>query len=359
MRLFVSYDAVEDYNGSPAAPGCTLSRAAQQSWRDVAGRLHPAAQSWDDLQAGLMAARADGLEPAVSISGYGSPHATPGWDQPIPDTTTLAGWWEYHCGVEGVLNAVSRLPAPDRPHLWEAVNEPDSFTIYKGNAGSTDESCAVTPVSDIAGAAKAACAYVAAAQEIHQFAGHEDDTVIAGVFTHPDPAYLKPYAELLGAQLPGASYPATWAVHDYDDVTTSYAGADPSQPTQLQSFDEALAADSGAGARDLWVTETGTLLTNHAVAGDCPAAGVDAAGTLGACVNGQTARQVNDAAGFFKLPAAGTAVPITHLFWYQWAGESNWDSGLSDGTGQPRAAWCAFYGSGACTGSPSVSTTPG
>jgi hypothetical protein len=353
VRLFVKYDAVEEYNGSPTAPGCTLSRVAQQPWADGAGRLHPAGESWNDLQAGLLAAHADGLEPVVSITGYGSPNATPSWVQPIPDTTTLAGWWQYRCGVEGVLNAVNRLPAADRPHLWEAVNEPDSFSIYKGDAGSTDESCAVTPVSEIAGAAKAACAYIAAVQEIHQFAGHAGDTVIAGAFTHPNPAYLKPYAALLVAVLPGALYPPTWAVHDYDDVTASYAEA-PS--TQLQSFDQSLAADSGAGARDLWVTESGTLLTDHLVAGHCPAAGVDAAGTLGACVNGQTERQVSDAAGFFNLPAAGTAVPITHLFWYQWAGEANWDSGLSDGTGQLRAPWCAFYGAGACTGSPSVST---
>jgi hypothetical protein len=356
VRLFVAYDAVEEYNGSPTAPGCTMSRVAEQAWRDGAGRLHSAAESWNDLQAGLVAARVDGLAPVVSIAGYGSPNATPSWAQPVPDTTTLAGWWAYRCGVEGLLNAVSKLPAADRPHAWEAVNEPDSFSIYRGNAGSTGASCAVTPVSDIAGAAKAACAYILAAREIHDFAGHAADTVIAGVFTHPTPAYLQPYAALLAAHLPGSSYPATWAVHDYDDVTASYAGP---VSTHLQAFDRALAVDSGGGARDLWVTETGTLLTNHVVTGHCPAAGVDAAGTLGACVNGQTARQVNDAAGFFDLPAAGTAVPITRLFWYQWAGEVNWDSGLSDGTGQLRAPWCAFYGTGACTGSPSVSTSRG
>jgi hypothetical protein len=355
-RLFVAYDAVEEYNGSPTSPGCTLSRVAQQSWRDGAARIHSAGESWNDLQAGLLAAQADGLQPVVSIAGYGSPEATPSWDQPVPDTTTPAGWWEYHCGVEGVLNAVSRLPAADRPHIWEAVNEPDSFSIYNGNADSTDESCAVVPVSDIAGAAKAACAYILAEQEIHHFAGHAGDTVIAGVFTHPNTAYLKPYAALLAAQLPGALYPATWAVHDYDDVTAAYARP---VPTHLRAFDQALAADSGGGARDLWVTETGTLLTSHLVTGDCPAAGVDAAGTLGACVNGDRTRQADDAAGFFDLPAAGTAVPITHLFWYQWAGETHWDSGLSDGSGQLRAPWCAFYGSGACTGSPNVSTNPG
>jgi hypothetical protein len=274
----------------------------------------------------------------------------------VPDTTTVAGWWEYHCGVQGVLNAVSKLPTADRPHIWEPINEPDSFSIYKGNEASTDESCAVVPVSDISGPARAACAYIVAANQIHQFADHADDTVIAGVFTHPDTGYLKAYATLLGALMPGAMYPATWAVHDYDDVTASYDGP---VSSSLRRFDRALAADSGGGARDLWVTETGTLLTNHRVTGDCPAAGVDAAGTLGACVNGQAARQVNDAAGFFALPAAGSAVPITHLFWYQWAGEANWDSGLSDGTGQLRAPWCAFYGSGACAGSPSVATTPG
>jgi hypothetical protein len=356
VRLFVAYDAIEEYNGSPTSPGCTLSRVAQQSWRDGAGRLHGAGESWNDLQAGLLAARADGLAPVVSIAGYGSPEATPSWDQPVPDTTTPAGWWEYRCGVEGVLNAVNRLPAADRPHIWEAVNEPDSFSIYNGNADSTDESCAVVPVSDIAGAAKAACAYILAEHEIQHFAGHASDTVIAGVFTHPNTAYLKPYAALLAAQRPGALYPATWAVHDYDDVTASYARP---VPVHLRAFDQALAADSGGGARDLWVTETGTLLTSHLVTGDCPAVGVDAAGTLGACVNGDGARQANDAVGFFNLPAAGTAVPITHLFWYQWAGEMHWDSGLSDGNGQLRVAWCAFYGSGACTGSASVSTNPG
>jgi hypothetical protein len=354
VRLFVFYDAVEEYNGSPTSPGCTLSRVAQQAWRDGAGRLHAAGESWGDLQAGLLAARADGLQPVVSITGYGSPNATPGWVQPIPDPTTVAGWWEYRCGVQGVLNAVSKLPAVDRPHIWEAINEPDSFSIYRGNEASADESCAVVPVSDISGPAKAACAYVMAANEIHQFADHANDTVIAGVFTHPDTAYLKGYTALLSAQEPGALYPATWAVHDYDDVTASYAGP---VSTSLRPFDRALAVDSGGGARELWVTESGTLLTNHRVTGDCPAAGVDAAGTLGACVNGQATRQVSDAAGFFALPAAGTTVPITHLFWYQWAGEAHWDSGLADGTGQLRAPWCAFYGSGVCTGSPSVATT--
>jgi hypothetical protein len=355
VRLFVAYDAIEEYNGSATSPGCTLSRVAQQAWTDGAGRLHRRAEGWDDLDAGLQAAHRDGLTPVVSIAGYASPNAIPSWDQPIPDPTTVAGWWEYYCGVQGALNAASKLPAVDRPHIWEAVNEPDGFAVDNGNPDSTDESCAVTPDSQLAGAAKAACDYLIASREIRHFADHGADTVIAGVFTHPSVSYLKPYAALLAAQSPGAAFPTTWSVHDYGDVTSSYAAP---VATHLQQFDQALATDSGGAARDLWITEAGTLLTDRTVAGGCPAAGSDAAGTLGACVNGQVTRQAASATGFFDLPAAGTAVPITHLFWYQWQGESNWDSGLTDGTGQPRVAWCAFYGSGTCAGSPLVAQAP-
>ena len=187
VRLFVAYDAIEEYNGSPTSPGCTLSRVAQQPWTDGAGRPHPRAESWDDLDAGLVAAHDDGLTPVVSIAGYASPNAIPSWDQPMPDPTTVAGWWEYYCGVQGALNAASKLPVVDRPHIWEAVNEPDGFAVDNGNPDSTDESCAVTPDSQLAGAAKAACDYLIASPRDPPVRRSRDDTVIAGVFTHPSP----------------------------------------------------------------------------------------------------------------------------------------------------------------------------
>jgi hypothetical protein len=71
-------------------------------------------------------------------------------------------------------------------------------------------------------------------------------------------------------------------------------------------------------------------------------------------VNGNAARQALAADAFFALPQAGVAVPITHLFWYQWQGEFNWDSAIVDAAGLPRAPWCAFYGSGVCNGDPSA-----
>ena len=96
------------------------------------------------------------------------------------------------------------------------------------------------------------------------------------------------------------------------------------------------------------------LLNSRTKLGSCPISGTDPAGTVGACINGNAAAQRADIAAFFSLPRAGVSVPITHLFWYEWKGEINWDSGLLDAAGAPRSAWCAFFGSGNCTGSPNA-----
>ena len=348
-RFFVAYDAVEEFNGSTTSPGCRFSRALTERWTDAAGRLHHAGQSESDLRVSLIEAHADGLIPVVAIAGY-IPTAMPAWDQPAPDPTTLAGYWEYRCGVQGILDAVSRLPAADQPHIWEAMNEPDGFPVYNGDAQGPKTSCSVALNGAADGAAKAACDYVLSAAEIHHFAGHAADTVIAGAFSHPSPVYLADYAALIRTQLPGALSPSTWSVHDYGDVTDAFAGP---VFTALSAFDQALATDAGGGARDLWVTEAGTELTDPAVSENCPQApGVPV--TLGACVSGQPARQATAAADFFALPTAGVAVPITHLFWYQWQGASAWDSAITDGAGVPRAPWCAFFGAGVCDGNPNA-----
>jgi hypothetical protein len=252
--------------------------------------------------------------------------------------------------VEGLINAVDQLPPAEQPHIWEAMNEPDILPVYQGNSGDTDTSCNVGLDGAVDGAAKGACDYVIGSQIIDAAAGHSADTVLAGVFSRPTSAYLADYQALLAAQLPASSQPDAWSVHDHRDVTGSYGGP---VVSALGGFDKALAAVTHGSALDLWVTETGTRLVDSYTPGPCPAVWPDPAGSLGACVNGQPARQANAAAGFFDLPLAGTAVPITHLFWYEWESESsNWDSGLVDDQGHLRVAWCAFYGSGSCTGSP-------
>lgn len=350
VRLFVDYDAVQEYNGSPTDPGCRFSRVLHQSWTDAAGRVHPPGESLNDLVASLIEAGQDRLSPVVSIAGYESPHAVPPWDAPAPDPTTPAGYWEYRCGVQGILDVISRLPVGDRPHVWEAFNEPDGFPVYNGAGRSGPGACAVAAAgaAPVDGAAKAACLYAIAAGEIHGFAGHAGDTVIAGVLSQPSVPYLRAYAAMLGAALPGPGLPAVWSVHDYADVTRSFAAP---QLGPLQAFDAALASASGGAARDLWVTEAGTELTDpEAFAGCGAVAGLPE--TLGACVAGQAARQAMAAQAFLALPQAGIAVPITHLFWYQWQGEPDWDSAITDGYGQPRAPWCVLFGTGTCMGNP-------
>jgi hypothetical protein len=332
LRFFVAYDAVAQWNGSTTAPGCVDSRVLTQPW-----------------VTSLEAAFADGLTPVVSINGYG-PSAIPSWDQEAPDPTTTGGYWEYRCGVEGIIDSVDQLPAAEQPHIWEAMNEPDILPVYSGNTADTDTSCNPALEGAVDGPAKGACDYVIGSQIVHAAAGHSTDTVLAGVFSRPTSSYLADYEALLSAQLPAAGQPGAWSVHDYADVTGSYAG--PVRPA-LAGFDQALASLTHGSALDLWVTEAGTRLVDSFEPGPCPAVSPDPAGSLGACVNGQPARQANAAAGFFDLPLAGTGVPITHLFWYEWEGESsNWDSGLVDNQGHLRVAWCAFYGSGTCTGSP-------
>ena len=352
VRLFVSYDALMEWNGSTTTPGCVYSRALEQPWVDAAGRPHRAGESWRDLLAGLIQARAEGLTPIVSIAGYASPHAMPLWDQPAPDPTTVSGLWEYRCGLQGILSAVAKLPGWEQPHIWEAFNEPDGYLVFRSLDGTQASSCAVGPTPQANGAAKAACLYVEAAREIHQFADHAQDTVIADTQIHPSVPWLDTYVAAMARQLPGAEFPAVWSVHDYTDVNAASRGP---APTLLTGYDQALAADSGGRARELWVTEAGVLLTDHQRGGDCPAVGADAAGSLGACVNGQPQRQATSAAAFFGLPGVATAVPITHLLWYEFQSELNWDSGLVDSNDRPRAGWCAFYGSGTCDGSPDAS----
>jgi hypothetical protein len=355
VRMFVSYDAVMQWNGSTASPGCEYSQVVQSPWTDPGGGSHPAAESISDLIAGLIEAHANGLTPVVSIAGYATLSVKPPWDAPAPDPTTLGGYWGYRCGVEGILDALSRLPQSVQPHIWEALNEPDALAIFRDARGPQARSCQVAATPQPDGAAKAACDEVIASRVIHGFAGHGGDTVLAGTFERPDVSYLNAYAAQIAREMPGAAFPRTWSVHDYVDVDHAYGGL---SSTELRGFDEALKRDTDSRATSLWITEAGTVLTSHTRTGACPAIGVAAAGTLGACLNGQPVRQQATAAAFFALPTVADAVPITHLFWYQFESAPNWDSGLIDATGQPRAAYCAFYGSGSCTGNPYAPVPP-
>jgi hypothetical protein len=367
IRLYVAYDAVATSNGRG---GCTSSNPWRYAYTDQVGRRYPRQYAWEELYNGLTRAHADGLVPVVAISGYsnytavksyaGSP--APG-DPAEPDPTARAGRLAFECGVRGLVNALDdSLPAGERPHYWEAWNEPNGGCRYLNNdctpsrcaqmdeaapcsaTGGADSSCGDRADS---GAARAACLAVQMAAQIRPTRGHSSDTLLDGAFAWPSTGYLAPYYRLLRSQ--NALQP-TWSVHDYGDPTASDAlGSD--QTWLLAGFDAALSS-LGCAECQMWVTEAGAILPDT----DSNYAGLSlpCGATLGECVNGNRAAQAAGADGFFDLARVGP-LPVTHLFWYEFTGpiSSDWDSGLLDAGGTPREPYCAWLGWGNCaSGSP-------
>jgi hypothetical protein len=392
VRLPVKYDAVSTWNG---ASGCTLSNPFLHASEDQGRRPHPAGEAWYDFLYGVRAAYADGLRPLITIVGYGAGDAARSYigtsasgDPGEPDPTTSSGYWDYYCGVKGILNGIAaHLPAAKWPHQWEAWNEPNGGCTYlhdecspaicaqineaatyadpvRGEltcsaTGQGHSSCAVG--SNAGGAAKAACLWIVADNTITQTSGHQGDTVAAGTFSWPSTGYLAPYVALLASQ---GYRPPIYSVHDYGDATASgWLGG--SRTDQLRAFDTALAQvtdAAGGAARELWITESGVDLTDrdrrYGNFDSIPCAGGSSAtlpNTLGACVNANGDAQARSAQGFFDLQRVGGGPPVTALYWYQLAGApGGWDSGLLDAWGRARAAYCVWTGQPLrdCSGSP-------
>ena len=376
------------------AGGCTLSNPYRFAYSDQGGRPHPAQESWNDLLYGLREAYADGLQPLIVIDGYTSGtairaysgSAAPG-DAGEPDPTTTAGRWAYYCGIRGILNGIAaHLPQNEWPHRWEAWNEPNGGCTYLNNhcspaecaqinqpasnfdsstnsytcssTGPGDISCATG--SDAGGAAKAACLWIEARNAIVQYPGHAGDEVAAGSFSFPSTGYLSSYVGLLNNQ---GYHPGTWSVHDYGDPTASGWLGRP-VALQLQAFDTALGSQTQGISNQLWITESGVLLTDrdrtYTGFASIPCASASpavASNTLGACINGNESAQITSAEAFFDLAAVTGGPPVTALYWYQFSGVPGaWDSGLLDPNGNPRAAYCVWaeQAPAACPGSPAA-----
>ena len=392
VRLPVTYDAVATSDG---AGGCTFSNPYRFAYTDQAGRAHPAQESWNDLLYGLETAYADGLQPLIVIDGYSTGTAVrayagtsaPG-DAGEPDPTTTAGRSAYYCGVRGILNGIAaHLPRNEWPHRWEAWNEPNGGCTYLNNdcaptvcaqinqpasnldsssdgytcsaTGGDNSSCAIG--ADASGAAKAACLWIEARNTIIDHPGHAGDEVAAGSFSFPSTGYLAPYVALLSSQ---GYHPGIWAVHDYGDPTASgWLGRPVAE--QLQAFNTALGSQTAGIRNQVWVTESGVLLTDRdrSYAGyesiPCASASLAVpAYTLGACINGNESAQITSTEAFFDLAAVTGGPPVTALYWYQFRGVAGaWDSGLLDPSGRPRAGYCMWIGQApaACPGSPAAS----
>jgi hypothetical protein len=376
-RFSVPYNAVADYD--QRARRCRPSLPFSSPTVDDHG-YERAAEEWNLLRSELVLAHGQGLAVMVSITDGRVVHGAESdalWPIPIywdgkRYRATVAGM-DYRCGVAALVARVASeqraLGAP--PAQWEAFNEPDARRSYNGTLqgacrgthngckGSYRALCAPR-VRAQCGPLQAASLYAAfvTSMRVSRIAGK----VAAGTFTRAG-AYAVGYLHQLLGTL--HTRPAVISFHDY---------IDPTADSTALAHDFAVRLYRNFGKRfELWITESGVYLGEWAplprAGGSSRAHGCEfgtnrAPGLqgLGRCINGNERAQAAGAANFkYHLAQRGSyrGVRITELFWYQYRALApsasrpvQWDSGLLDAGGVPRASYCVLTGNTRCTGNP-------
>ena len=376
-RFSVPYNVLADYD--PLARRCRPSIPYAYPTVDAHG-YQRAAEEWDILRSELMLAHAEGLSVIVTITDgrvIGGPGSDPKW--PIPTywdgkryRPTPAGR-DYSCGVATLITRVAAeqqaIGAP--PAQWEAFNEPDARGSYNGtlqgacrgmhnSCGTAYRTLCGPRVGSECGPLEAAWLYTTVASELR--AQRIPGKVAAGTFTRPG-SYADGYLHQLIGTL--HTRPAVISFHDYIDPTANSAAV---------AHDFAVRLYNQFGKRfELWITESGVYLSEiaplPAEGGSSRAHGCEfgtnrARGLtgLGRCIDGNARAQAAGAASFkYRLAQRGSyrGVRITELFWYQYRAlpptptrPVQWDSGLLDARGVPRASYCVLTASTGCTGNP-------
>lgn len=376
-RFSVPYNVLADYDrrGRRCRPSIPYTHPS------VDGHGYQrAGEGWDLLRSELVLAHAQGLSAMVSITDgrvVGGAESDAMWPIPIywdgkRYRPTAAGM-SYGCGVAALVARVAAeqkaLGAP--PVQWEAFNEPDARRSYNGTlrgaCGGTRNSCAGSyrtlcgpRVGAECGPLQAAWLYtrVAAALRAQRVPGK----VAAGTFSK-----VGSYADAYMRQLNGTlrARPAVISFHDYVDPTANSTAV-------AHNFAVRLSRQFGKRF-ELWITESGVYLGEYA---PLPQAGgssrshgcefgiSDAPGLvgLGRCIEGNSRAQAAGAVSFkHRLAQLGSyrGVRITELFWYQFQAlpatatrPVQWDSGLLDAQGVPRASYCAIVARAGCAGNP-------
>jgi hypothetical protein len=278
-------------------------------------------------------------------AGQAGDHAVVG-DPAVPDTTTALGWFQYYCGVYGLIESVygnagksGENAVPVRE--WEAWNEPDGTVPNPTNAAY---------MWDI----------------FQQYAlpnsGHAGDTVAAGTFANCKffqsncPGQFNPstsydfcsqtwYIAQYVCTLQGlGANPAVWSFHDYGDVVASGAGGCSQvggggcTTYELSWFGNQLWAAFNGKIPDIWVTEAAPWLN----AGSPP-------------VDNSPSAEADAAVGFDNLATEGW---VTRLYYYELqssdANNNDWDrfdsamiaadgSGIDDGNPNTLAIFRPSY----------------
>jgi hypothetical protein len=377
-RLNAPYNLISDY--SPSTRRCQPSAPYARGGDDGYGYQWPGA-GWQVLRSELAVARANGMTPLVTITDgrqLGSAKTRdPKWPIPVywngrGYTRTVAGEG-YRCGISALVKAVrnEQQTAHAQPAEWETFNEPDARTSYNGRlrgaCGGATSSCrgkyrvlCAPTVGVQCGPLEAAWLYTELARQIKS--ANAGGKVAALAVTRPGSytnGYLHELIDVLRVR------PAVLSFHDYIDPTSNGAGL-------AHAF--AMGIEKRWGGRfELWITESGIYLSEWA---KLPPTGGSSGvhgcqfGTnhdrnlqgLGRCVDGN-ARAQSAGAGDFKNHLAQNGsyrnARITQLFWYEFralpptqSGRVQWDSGLLDAEGIPRASYCVLAGTTGCKGNP-------
>ncbi len=377
-RLNAPYNLIADYN--PSTRRCQPSAPYAVGGDDGHGYMAPGA-GWQILRSELAVARANGMTPLVAIIDgreLGSPNTRdPKW--PIPMywnghgySRTVAGEG-YRCGISALIKAVrtEQQSAGAPPAEWETFNEPDARRSYNGRlngaCGTASSSCrgryralCASSVGNQCGPLEAAWLYV---ELTHQLtAAHVGGKVAAMAATRPGTwtnGYLHALIDYLRVR------PAVLSFHDYIDPTSNGAGL---------AHNFAMSLEKRWGGRfELWITESGVYLSEWAklppTGGSSRAHGCEF-GTnhdrhlqgLGRCVDGNARAQAagaNDFKNHLAQDGSYRNARITELFWYEFralrptpSGRVQWDSGLLDASGTPRASYCVLTRTTGCKGNP-------
>jgi hypothetical protein len=376
-RFSVPYNVLADYDRRNRR--CRPSIPSAHPTVDDHG-YQRAGEGWDLLRSELALAHAQRLSVLVSITDgrvVRGAESDPAWPIPIywdgkRYRPTAAGM-DYSCGVAALIARVAAeqraLGAP--PAQWEAFNEPDARRSYNGtlrgacrgprnSCGASYRTLCGPRVGAACGPLQAAWLYtrVASALRARRIPGK----VAAGTFSKAGS-----YADAYMRQLIGTlrARPVVISFHDYIDPTANSTAV-------AHGFAMRLYREFGKRF-ELWITESGVHLSEptrlpreggSSRSHGCEFGTSRAPGLvgLGRCIDGNSRAQAAGAASFkHRLAQLGSyrGVRITELFWYQFQAlpatatrPVQWDSGLLDAQGVPRASYCALVARTGCTGNP-------
>jgi hypothetical protein len=367
-RFFIPYDAVSYYDTQTGqcAPSPEFTTASP-------GRI--AGQEYWTLFNELQNASAIGLTPllvpaqginlvlpaantqtgATTFTNPKNPSGVPetGLIPPYPDFNSTVDEHDWDCGIQGI---VSMLQTDNvMPKNWETMNEPDPQCVYETmGQGGCDPASTGHTCQGLTGPDQAADLFEDEFSILADDTGEGGTTVAAGVFSHPNTAYLDDY---LCWSVKFGYFADRISFHDYFDTTGYFhVNGNPAALDFVDDLDSQYAEfaggnPSGVPAPKVWITEAAADLTNMSAAysnGDstanCLSHGqVFGQGTLGCEIDGNPTAQQTDAHGFLDLSAQASQTEpgqVAQVFWYQFQAQNastGFDSALLE-PGPPLAS---------------------